>query len=157
MKHLKGLMIFMAVMVFWSATVIGKNEEVASAEQRIDEIDKDHRRLIREHLQLTPEEARAFWPVYEAYTAEYERFVKLRLDYAKQLSDRFEHFDDSVGEQVVADMLVIDKTPGQVWEKFLPSFLKAVGGRKTARFYQVERRIRIFVDAELSREFPLIP
>ena len=125
--------------------------------RRKETIDQDHRQLVSDHLALSPEEAKVFWPIYESYVLEVNQYLELRLDYAKHLADQFDHFDDAVGERVIKDMLAIDKTPGRVWEQYLPRFIKAIGGRKTARFYQIERRLRIFVDAELSREFPLIP
>lgn len=125
--------------------------------ERYQLIDADHRDMIREHLKLSPEEAALFWPIYEDYLQELKGYLRQRVDSAKRVAERLETFDDAAGEQVVMDMLAIDKTPGRLWERFIPRFIKAVGGRKTARFYQVERRIRVFIDAELSREFPLIP
>lgn len=116
----------------------------------------EHKKIVAEYLALTSEEAKIFWPIYERYRIAVQGLIDERMKYIKELADHYESIDDQLSLSFIDHFRKVDYGSAQLWETYMPKFLEVIGPKKTARFYQLERRIRIYLDAEMSRELPLL-
>ena len=116
----------------------------------------EHKKIVAEYLALTPEEAKGFWPIYERYRMAVLRLIEERMKYIKELAQSYESIDDQLSLNFIDHFRKIDHGTDEVWATYMPKFLEVIGPKKTARFYQIERRIRIYLDAETSRALPLL-
>lgn len=131
--------------------------DLKNAVKSLEVIEDEHRSLIKGHLKMSRDESSKFWPIYDRYAKERQHLIQSKIDYAKILSEELENINDEIAMDIIKSFIATDRYRIAMWEKYLPEFVAAMGAKKTARFYQMERRIRIFVDAELSKTFPLIP
>ncbi len=137
----------------WAAEA---EEYKAKAIKSLDALGVEHKKLVAEHLRLSSAEAHDFWPIYESYRRELQVLNEERIAYMGDLADKYGAMDDELSMKFIEHFTKIEKSQEAVWERYIPRFIQVIGARKTAQFFQIERRIRIYVDAELSRAVPLL-
>ena len=121
----------------------------------LEELESSRKKLIAENLPMTAEEARKFWPIYEAYSHKRMELLKMRISYIADLT-QIEVVDEAAARKFVDHVLDFDQKTVDLWKQFLPQFVEILDDRKAARYLQIERRIHFFTDAEIGRVTPLI-
>ena len=116
----------------------------------------DKKLVVASVLELTDNEAKAFWPVYNAYqsdmVAHYDRLIKLIGTYAKAYSA----MTDESATKLVTQYLALERNHAALLSSYLPRFQKVLPARKVARLYQVENKIRALVNYDLASEIPFL-
>jgi len=116
----------------------------------------DKKLVVASVLELTDNEAKAFWPVYNAYqsdmVAHYDRLIKLIGTYAKAYSA----MTDETATKLVTEYLALERNHAALLSSYLPRFQKVLPARKVARLYQVENKIRALVNYDLASEIPFL-
>jgi hypothetical protein len=49
-----------------------------------------------------------------------------------------------------------DAATVQLAQKYLPLFEKVLPGRKVARFMQIDRRLRLMIDVQVTSQIPMV-
>jgi hypothetical protein len=115
----------------------------------------DKKAVVAEVLQLTEGEAKAFWPVYNAYQSDmvthYDRLLKLLDTYAKS----YDSMTDETATSLLKQYLGLERDHVALLTSYLPRFQKVLPPKKVARLYQVENKARALVNYELARGIPL--
>jgi hypothetical protein len=113
--------------------------------------------LVAVNLDLTDSEGDAFWPLYEEYWAERkklgDRTVNLISEYAKHYT--YESLTNEKAEEMIKEFLAIRKDDIGLKQKYMKKFRKAIPERKLLRYLQIENKLDLIVDAELSARIPL--
>ena len=113
--------------------------------------------IIKDTMQFTAAEGAAFWPVYKQYSSEQQAVASKRLaiilDYAKQIDT----MTDANASDLSKRFLACEDESQALRKKFLPQFEKALGGKRAAKFYQVDNRLTMILNVQLASEVPLIP
>ena len=116
----------------------------------------DKKVVVASVLELTDNEAKAFWPVYNAYqsdmVAHYDRLIKLIGTYAKA----YNAMTDETATKLVTEYLALERNHAALLSSYLPRFQKVLPARKVARLYQVENKIRALVNYDLASEIPFL-
>ena len=116
----------------------------------------DKKVVVASVLDLTEGEAKAFWPVYNAYQSDmvshYERVMKLIDTFGKS----YDSMTDEAATKLLTDYLALEKKHVAILSSYLPRFQKVLPAKKVARLYQTENKIRALVNYELAREIPLV-
>ncbi len=89
--------------------------------------------FITRRLELTPEEAQKFWPIYNGYAAE------LRQAYSNYRSQRN---GNEIG---------LEETLLSIKKKYSVEFLKAIPPPKINEFFRAEKDFNTFVQREMQR------
>jgi len=140
----------MLVMVAVPAMSQSDNMEILREKMRADK-----KLLVAENMQLTEEEGKAFWPIYDAYQGEKSKLADRRIKVIEDYAANFQTLSDEVAKDLVDRSLAIQKDATKLMESYLPKFRKAVGDKKAARFYQIENKIDAIVNFELAANIPL--
>jgi hypothetical protein len=77
---------------------------------------------------------------------------KLIKDYAAN----YHTLDDAKGNDLAKEMFSINSRTIKLREDYWPKFEKALGGKRAAKFYQVDNRLSLIINLELSSEIPLL-
>ena len=116
----------------------------------------DKKLVVASVLELTDNEAKAFWPVYNAYQSDmvthYDRLIKLIGTYAKAYSA----MTDETATKLVTEYLALERNHAALLSSYLPRFQKVLPARQVARLYQVENKIRALVIYDLASEIPFL-
>jgi len=100
--------------------------------------------FLTAEMELTPEEAQVFWPVYNEYQAQMFAATKasresfMALD--KSVSSKF---GDKEIEKLISQYIEADASRIAVAKKYLPEFYKVLPAEKVARLYIGEEKFRM--------------
>jgi hypothetical protein len=135
---------------------------VASAQAATDiavtkqQVQTQRQQIVAQNLPLTESQATKFWPLYQEYRLAVGKLADQKIalittptaaDTAtdKEIQDRLTKWVSLNGDYA--------KLQGDWIKKFQP----VLGSRGTLRFYQIETRLDLIVQAALASEIPLVP
>ena len=136
------------------------NSSQSSVNQDIDLLRKDIRsekkQLIAINLQLTDKEAEKFWPIYDQYTAELVKINDAKYAAIKEYAENYNTLTDDKALSLGRQILGVDQSVAQLRQKYIPIVNKVISGKKTALFFQLDRRLVMMIDLQLAAELPII-
>jgi hypothetical protein len=132
----------------------------ASVDQDVDLIRKDIRsqkkQIIAANLQLTDKEAEKFWPVYDQYTAELVKINDAKYAAIKEYATNYDTLTDDQALSLMRKAVDVDGSVAQLRTKYIPIFANVVSGKKTALFFQLDRRLVMLIDLQLAAAIPVV-
>jgi len=131
----------------------------AISDQQMALLRKDIRsikkQLIAANLTLTDAEATKFWPVYEQYSVELGKINDARASIIKEYANDYAALSDEQADSLIRRWLDADISTSQLRQRYVPIVRKVLPGKKTATFFQLDRRISMMVDVQLTSQLPL--
>ncbi|MFO1312211.1 MAG: hypothetical protein U1F41_09130 [Burkholderiales bacterium] len=116
---------------------------------------KDKRALVAEKLQLTPAEAKKFWPIYDQLQMDLQSVNRARNLALETLVSRDKPVTDAYAKQIVGDLMSAEEQEVKAMRKAVNATMKALPPRKAARYLQLENKLRAAQDYEIAVVFPL--
>lgn len=113
------------------------------------------KQIIAENMALSDSEAEKFWPVYDRYAAELGRIYDTKIALLKDYADNYSSMTGEQAENYIRKRAEVEQSMMQLRVKYVPEFRKALSGRETALFYQLDWRLGLAIDVELV-QVPLI-
>jgi hypothetical protein len=131
-----------------------------SIDQDVDLMRKDIRsqkkQIIAANLQLTDAEATKFWPIYDQYTAELVKINDAKYGAIKEYAANYDTLTDEHALALTRNLLTVDQQVAQLRLKYVPIVSGVLSGKKTALFFQIDRRLVMLIDLQLAAAIPLI-
>lgn len=113
--------------------------------------------IVAMNLGLTDYEGQAFWPVYEEYWAEMkklgDRDVALIGNFAKNYV--YESLTNQKADEMLKEWFSIKKQEVKLKEKYVKKFKKVLPEKKVLRYFQIENKLDLIIDSEVSAQIPL--
>jgi hypothetical protein len=132
----------------------------SSVDQDIDLMRKDVRsqkkQIIAANLQLTDAEAEKFWPLYDQYTAELVKINDAKYAAIKDYATNYDTLTDDKAVSLTRQILGVDQSVAQLREKYVPIIGNVISGKKTALFFQLDRRLVALIDLQLAAAIPMV-
>lgn len=132
----------------------------ASAAQQIALMRKDirsmKRQIIAANLDLTDTEATKFWPVYEQYSADVEKINDARVALIGEYKEGRLTLTDEQADSLIRRWLDTDIAASNLRQKYVPIFRKVLPGKTAATFFQLDRRISMMIDLQVTSHIPLV-
>ncbi len=107
-------------------------------EKMRDEIEAIKIGLITRRLNLTEEEARAFWPVYNQYSEELEAIRKQRRNEMRQMMDRDKDLSEGDAEKLVDNEIALRQKELDIMKKYHSRFKQILPVKKVMMLYRAE-------------------
>ena len=157
-KVISGLLAIVLTITFIGIAGSGQAQDKPADNMEIvkEKIRTDKKLFIATNLQLTESEAKAFWPIYEAYQAEFGKLVEREIKLIEKFAANFETMSDDVAKNLLDDSLSIDSDHMKLRQAYLPKFRSVLSDTKVARYYQLESKIDAVFEFELARKIPLV-
>jgi hypothetical protein len=105
-------------------------------------------------ITFTDEEAKRFWPIYDAYNAELGNFVDARVALIKTYADEYDNMTDEKATELLTRRLSIEKQRTALDEKYRSKFATALSPRRLVRFYQIEHQLDVLIELQASAAVP---
>ena len=137
-----------------------ENSPHVISNQDLDLLRKDIRsqrkQLIAANLKRTDEEATKFWPVYDQYVSELIAINDKKFAVIQEYADNWGKLTNEQSLSFVRRWLDSDIEIAQLRQKYVPIVSKVLEGRKSATFFQLDRRIAMMIELQLSSQMPLV-
>ena len=120
------------------------------------DIRSDKKQIIAANLQLTDTEAEKFWPLYDQYTAELVKINDAKYAAIKEYATNYSTLTDDKALSLSRQIIGVDQSVAQLRMKYVPIFSKVISGKKTALFFQLDRRLVMLIDLQLASQIPMV-
>jgi len=114
------------------------------------------KQIIAANLQLTDTEATKFWPVYDQYTAELISINDRKFALIQECADSWGKLTNEQSLSFIQQWLDLDIEIAQLRQKYVPIVNKTLEGKKAATFFQLDRRIAMMIELQVSSQMPLV-
>jgi len=112
--------------------------------------------LMAKNLTLSAEQAAKFWPVFEQYQKEQNGIMDEQLKMLQKYVDSFKTLDDAGALALMNGHLDRDAKMVALRQKWLAEFQKVLPTRLAVRAMQIDRRLSLLAQLEVSSQIPLV-
>jgi len=147
----------------WAQTVMPQESSSRGAvigKQDLDLLRKDLRAKRREltatNLKLTEAEGERFWPVYDQYIKELIAINDKKFALIQDYANNYRTMTNDQALLFIRQWLDFDIATTQLRQKYVPIVSKVLDGKKTATFFQLDRRIAMMIDLQVASQMPLV-
>jgi hypothetical protein len=114
------------------------------------------KQLVATNLSLTDTEATKFWPVYDQYVSELIAINDKKFGLIQDYADNWGKLTNEQCLSFVRQWLDADIATAQLRQKYVPVVSKVLDGKKSATFFQLDRRIAMMMELQVSSQMPLV-
>jgi hypothetical protein len=126
----------------------------------IQKIKADKKLLVATNMDLTDAEGKKFWPLYDAYQKDLmqlnQRLGKVIKEYADAYNAGKGTISNDTAKKLLTEALSVEDAEVKLKHTYADKVGKVLPATKTARYIQIEGKIRAIVRMELAAQIPLV-
>jgi hypothetical protein len=162
MRVAGSIVLTLLTLIPWPGAMAGDNEQrdlpAASSQLQSKEVEllEMRKAIVRDTLQLEPDIAKRFWPLYDDYQ---KQLVELRLKRRELLTDLGEGVDgmsEAEAKEYVKDKLEYEEQRLSIGRAYFKKLAEFMSYRSLATYLQVETKIKTYIEAGIEESIPLI-
>ena len=162
MKILFSIVVLLSALIAANVTAVAQRETATGVAVERDlallrrDLRGEKKKIIALNMSLTEDEATKFWPVYDQYIA----------DITKPYDQFYGSVKDFVGKQKTmtdAEASAFMKRWGQLLveiaqtrQRYIPIIEKVIPPKKSAMFFQIDRRLYSLLELQVVTEMPIL-
>ncbi len=132
----------------------------ASIDQDVEMLRQDIRaqrkEITAQNMTLTADEATKFWPIFDQYRKEAVKPNDDRWALIKEYAANYGTMTDAQINDFMTRSTAVDQQLLSLRMKYVPVFEKVISAKKTALWYQIDRRIDLLINLQLSASIPMV-
>jgi len=117
---------------------------------------KEKKEIVKDVLELTDEQSKIFWPIYDEYMAELVPFNKIFVKTITEYMDKYETMTDADADRLYKNYFVVDESWLKLKKKYYKKMHKVLPAKKVVRYFQLENRLRTMVLSDLTIDIPMV-
>ena len=160
MKSVVSMIIAGAIL--FAVPAFAQTEGTADTNMQIlmDKVKADKKLLVASNMDLTDAEGKSFWPLYEAYQKDLqqvnERLGKTIATYAEAYNQGKGTISNDTAKKLLHEVISIEEQEVKLKRANAEKVGKVLPAAKTARYIQIENKIRAVIKFEIARQIPLV-
>ncbi len=112
--------------------------------------------VIAQNMTLTADEATKFWPIFDQYRKEAIKPNDERWAVIKDYAANYNTMTDAQAQDYIKRSTAVDQELLALRMRYVAVFEKVISPKKTALFYQIDRRIDLQINLQLSTQIPMV-
>ena len=120
------------------------------------DIRDQRKQIVALNLPLTADEATKFWPVFDQYRKDAIAPNDQRWAVIKEYAASYDTMTDAQAQSLMKRANAVDEQLLALRMRYVPAFEKVISPRKTALFYQIDRRVDLLINLQLSSAIPMV-
>ena len=112
--------------------------------------------ITAQNMVLTADEATKFWPIFDQYRKEAIKANDQRWALIKEYADNYSTMTDAQSQDYIKRSTAVDQDLLALRMKYVPILEKVISPKKTALWYQIDRRIDLLINLQLSTLVPMV-
>ena len=109
---------------------------------------------VEKLLNLTPEEASKFWPLYDQYEAEMEKIDDRHLRELEHFG--YANLTENDANAKLDEVIAIQQARLDTEKNFIPKFRSVLSPVKVTRFFQIDSKLRALLQCDIAQAVPLV-
>ncbi len=112
--------------------------------------------IIANAMKLNSTEASPCWSLYRDYASAQQQSGDLQLHIITEYANGNQDLSDQKAGELARRLTDIDKRIFELRSKYLPMLEKILAPKRATKFFQVDRRLSLLIDLQLTSETPII-
>jgi hypothetical protein len=117
---------------------------------------QQRKEIVAQNMTLTPDEATKFWPIFDQYRRAAIKPNDERWAVIKDYANNYSTMTDAQAQDYMKRANAVDEQLLALRMNYVPIFEKVISAKKTALFYQIDRRIDLLINLQLSAIIPMV-
>jgi len=117
---------------------------------------EQRKQITAENMTLTADEATKFWPIFDQYRKEAIKPNDERWALIKDYAANYNTMTDAQAQNYIDRSTAVEKQLIDLRMTYVPIFEKVISPKKTALWYQIDRRIDLLINLQLSTIIPMV-
>jgi hypothetical protein len=113
------------------------------------------KQIVAANMDFTDSEAEKFWPVYDRYARDLANVYDVKIALTEEYLQNYTTMDGDQAESYIRRRAAVEEDIMELRLKYVPEFRKVLSGRQAALFFQIEWRLDLMINLQLSQA-PLI-
>ena len=119
-------------------------------------IQVERREIIASTLNLAPDEAEIFWPLYQAYSEEIGLVKERHTQFVDDYVASYDNLTNEMASALMDRWLDLERDALQIRRTWVKRFSKQLPATTVARFFQLDNRMNVVIRAELAQLIPAL-
>jgi Spy/CpxP family protein refolding chaperone len=119
------------------------------------DIRAQRKQIVAQNMNLTPDEATKFWPIFEQYRKEAIKPNDERWAVIKDYAANHSTMTDAQAYNYIKRWAAVDEELIGLRLRYVVVFEKVLSPKKTVLWYQIDRRIDLLINLQLSTQIPM--
>ena len=115
----------------------------------------DRKAIVGANMNLTEAQAKAFWPLYDAYEAKMDKLDDRHAAEVKAFAEHYQTLTEEDATRKLDEVIAIKQSRLDVQKDFVPQFRAAISSINTTRFFQIDNKLRALVQCQIAQLVPL--
>jgi hypothetical protein len=114
------------------------------------------KQVTAQYMPLTADEATKFWPIFDQYRQEAIKPNDDRWNLIKEYAANYNTMTDAQAQDYIKRSTAIDQQLLDLRTRYVPMFEKVISPKKTALWFQIDRRVDLLINMQLSSQIPMV-
>ena len=114
------------------------------------------KKLMLVNMQLTEEEGKKYWPIYDGYFAERSKIMDERMDMFKMISEKYGSMTEEDAAKIAETFFGIEEKLSKLEKDTYNKIKDELSNLRGIQFLQIQRQIDTIVRLQISAQFPLL-
>ncbi len=116
----------------------------------------EKKEAIAEVMDLTVDEAKVFWPLYEQYNEQLQIIQTKRIKLTQEFADNYYTMTDEKADEIFTAFFKYKLELVKLNKAYYGKFKKILFAGKAAKYMQAENKISTMVDYEIAMKAPYV-
>lgn len=153
-KNMKILIIILTL--FYVGISFSQDDRSDWIELLKSNVQKESKNLIKQNLELTSEQAKVFWPIYDEYDQALAEVTNERLQNISDYMVNYKDLDSAKAESLLRKALELDQKKIDIQNEYYKRFISVLPPTVVGKFFQLDQYIELLIQLQRSENIPLI-
>ncbi len=150
--------LILAVILCVTPALAEENAQNTNMQILLDKVKADKKLLIASNMELTDQESKDFWPLYEGYQKGLEKINGHMGRIINKYAEAYNQgsVPDALAKKLINEAIKTEGAEVLLRREFAEKLTKVLPPQKAARYLQMENKIRALVKFDLAANIPLM-
>ncbi len=153
---MKKLLISSIFILFAVSTVNAQFFKQSDIDIYKGDVAKQAKGLVKGHLDLTEDQAKIFWPLYDEYRAESDEILNEELRVIEDYLMNYYILDDAKAMELMRKSNELRRNKLDLREKYLEKMAKVLPAKLVGKFFQIDHRLELMISQQRTEKIPLV-
>lgn len=152
------LMFAVALTMLCVNPVFADNAQTTNMQILLDKVKADKKLLIASNMDLSDQESKDFWPLYQGYQNDLEQLNRHLGGLINQYADAYNSgsVSEDLAKSLINEALKTEGAEVKMRREYAEKLTKVLPATKVARYLQMESKIRAAIKFDLAASIPLV-
>jgi len=112
--------------------------------------------VVAENIELTPDQAKVFWPIYDEYRGEMKLLGDKEVELLEDYMLNYYMMEEEDAGKLLESFMDLERDKISVKNEYIRKMKKVLPAKVVGKFYQIENRLNLLISIEKASKLPLL-